>query len=91
MNVQGGGELGTASGGHLLRIGNGYLGYGGLGKKTGVFGWARKVAGSYKTVPATRQRLNITRILRIVRQRGANLVDAEVDAAVEVDEGVVAP
>jgi hypothetical protein len=50
-----------------------------------------KGVGSYKTVPATRQRLNITRILRIVRERGANLVHTEVDAAVEVHERVVPP
>jgi hypothetical protein len=44
-----------------------------------------------KPIAAPRDGLNVPRLVCIVSQSRADLVDGEVDAAFEVDEGVVAP
>src|SRR4029434_9206100 len=49
------------------------------------------MGGDQKAIAAPRQRLDVLRRLRIVAKRLANLTDAEIEALVEVDEGVSAP
>jgi hypothetical protein len=41
-----------------------------------------------EAVPSARDGFDETRICCVVSQRGANLVDGEIDSAVEVDKGV---
>ena len=44
-----------------------------------------------ESIPAARQRLDVQRVLRVVAEGGAGLQNAEVEAALEVDERLVAP
>src|SRR6516164_2121446 len=46
---------------------------------------------SDETVPSPRERLDVPRLFCVVPERCANLVDAKIDAPLEIDEGVVAP
>ena len=47
--------------------------------------------GSDETIAASRQRLDVTRRVGLITERDPDLLDAEVQPLVEVDEGVAAP
>jgi hypothetical protein len=51
----------------------------------------RSCHGCDKAVALARERFDVARAARVVAEGGTDLVDAETDAAVKVDEGLVAP